>query len=258
MRSPSLVVLAPGLFALAAAGASGCGGATPDPPPPPPAHHGHHGHHAHDAHAHPPGAHHHGHGMHHRFEDAEAWAQELDAPERDAWQLPDRVVGALALAPTAVVADLGAGTGYFSVRLARAVPSGRVLAIDVEPSMVRYLADRATREGLANLLAVEGTATDAGIREPVDLVLVVNTYHHIAERTAYFAALREHLRPGGRLAIVDFRLDSERGPPREHKLAPDQVQAELEAAGYALVASHDFLPDQYFLVFEGRSRTAAP
>jgi SAM-dependent methyltransferase len=209
-------------------------------------------------HAHPPGAHHHGHAMHHRFQDAEGWAQEFDAPERDAWQQPDRVVAALALAPDAVVADLGAGTGYFSVRLARAVPQGRVIGLDVEPEMVRYLADRAQREGLANLLAGEATATDAGLREPVDLVLVVDTYHHIEDRTAYFARLRERLRPGGRVAIVDFRLDSERGPPREHKIAPEAVRAELEAAGYALAASHDFLPDQYFLVFEGSPAGSAP
>jgi SAM-dependent methyltransferase len=233
----------------------GCGGAAPATEG---AHTHPSTHHAHGEHAHPPGGHQHGHTMHHRFEDPEAWAQEFDAPERDAWQQPDRVVSALGLPRDAVVADLGAGTGYFAVRLARAVPEGRVLAIDVEPSMVRYLADRATREGLPNLLAVEGTATDTGIREPVDLVLVVDTYHHIAERTAYFAALRARLRPRGRVAIVDFRLDSERGPPREHKIAPEQVRAELEAAGYELAATHDFLPDQYFLVFEGRNAAGAP
>lgn len=243
------------LAGLVLTSASACGGASPSAETPPPAQHGHH---AHGAHTHPPGAHHHGHAMHHRFDDPETWAQEFDAPERDAWQQPDRVVMALGLRPDAVVADLGAGTGYFSVRLARAVPQGRVLAIDVEPSMVRYLADRAAREGLPNMLAVEGTATDAGIREPVDLVLVVDTYHHIADRTSYFAALRERLRSGGRLAIVDFRLDSERGPPREHKIAPEQVRHELEAAGFRLVTTHDFLPDQYFLVFEGRNDASTP
>jgi SAM-dependent methyltransferase len=221
----------------------GCGGGQASEPAP-----------SHATHHHPegdePGGHHHGHGMPHRFEDAEAWAQEFDAPERDAWQMPDRVVEALALAPTAVVADLGAGTGYFSVRLARAVPEGRVLAIDVEASMVRYLADRAQREGLSNLLAVEATATDPGVREAVDLVLVVDTYHHIENRVVYFAALRERLAPGGRLAIVDFRLSSDRGPPAEHKIAPEVVGEELAQAGYRLVTQHDFLPDQYFLVFE--------
>lgn len=208
--------------------------------------------------AHEPGGHHHGHAMHRRFVGAEDWAREFDAPERDAWQMPDRVIEALALAPDAVVADLGAGTGYFAMRLGRAVPQGRVLALDLEAEMVRYLADRAAREGLTNVLAGESMADDPGIREPVDLVLVVDTYHHIEDRTAYFGRLRERLAPGGRLAIVDFRLDSERGPPREHKIAPETVRAELEAAGYRLAASHDFLPDQYFLVFEGSSAAGAP
>jgi SAM-dependent methyltransferase len=220
-------------------GALGCGGGASDAPPPEHA-------------SAEPGGHHHQHGMHRRFDDAEGWAAEFDAPERDAWQEPDRVIAALALPRAAVVADLGAGTGYFSVRLARAVPEGRVLALDIEASMVRYLADRAQREGLTNLLAGEATETDSGLREPVDLVLVVDTYHHISDRTAYFARLREQLRPGGRLAIVDFRLDSERGPPREHKIAPEAVRAELEAAGYQLVEQHDFLADQYFLIFAAR------
>jgi len=196
--------------------------------------------------------------MHRRFDDAQQWAREFDAPERDAWQQPDRVIAALALAPDTGGADLGAGTGTFAMRSARAVPQGHVLALDIEPEMVRYLADRATREGLANVRAGEATADDAGIREPVDVVLVVDTYHHIEDRTAYFARLREHLAPGGRLAIVDFRLSSDRGPPREHKIAPETVQAELGAAGYRLAASHDFLPDQYFLVFEGSSGETSP
>jgi SAM-dependent methyltransferase len=196
--------------------------------------------------AHPPGVQH---GMHHRFEHPETWAPELDAPERDAWQQPERVIEALALPPGAVVADLGAGTGYFAVRLARAVPAGRVLALDLEASMVRYLADRAGREGLPNMFAGESTETDAGLRETVDLVLVVNTYHHLADRTAYFERLRARLRGDGRVAILDFRLGSDRGPPREHKIAPDVVQRELEAAGYRLLEQHEFLTDQYFLVF---------
>ncbi len=240
MRAVLAATLVP-ILAGSAAGMSGCGGSQPD-----------------TSSTAAPGGHHHGHAMHRRFDDAEQWAREFDAPERDAWQQPDRVIEALALSPGAVVADLGAGTGYFSMRLARAVPQGHVLALDIEPEMVRYLADRATREGLANVRAGEATADDAGIREPVDLVLVVDTYHHIADRTAYFARLRGHLAPGGRLAIVDFRLSSERGPPPEHKIAPETVQAELEAAGFRLAVSHDFLADQYFLIFEGSPATTSP
>jgi cyclopropane fatty-acyl-phospholipid synthase-like methyltransferase len=190
--------------------------------------------------------------MPHRFEDAEAWSKRFDSPERDAWQKPDDVVRALALPPDAAVVDLGAGTGYFAARLARALPGGRVLGLDVEPNMVRFMTERAKREGLTNLVARETPKDRAGLEGPVDLVLLVDTYHHLSDRPAYFRALRSSLTPRGRLAIVDFRLESERGPPKEHRLAPERVIAELAEAGFALSGRHEFLPDQYFLVFSAR------
>ena len=97
----------------------------------------------------------------HRFSDAEKWAHVFDDPERDAWQKPHQVIEALALKPGAVVADLGAGTGYFSVRLARMVPKGTVYAVDVEPDMVKYLGQRAAREKLKNMIAVAAAPGDA-------------------------------------------------------------------------------------------------
>jgi predicted methyltransferase len=185
----------------------------------------------------------------HTFRDAEKWSHVFDDPQRDAWQKPHQVIQALALAPDARVADLGAGTGYFSARLANMLPKGRVYAVDIEPDMVRFLADRAKREGLKNLTAVRGAADDARLPEKADLILLVDVYHHIEGREAYFRKLRDALRPGGRLAIIDFTLDSPRGPPVAARVAPDQVKAELKAAGFALGAEHRFLPDQYFLVF---------
>jgi SAM-dependent methyltransferase len=185
----------------------------------------------------------------HRFKDAERWARVFDDPARAAWQKPDEVIKALGLASDAKVADIGAGTGYFSARLARALASGRVYAVDAEPDMVRYLGDRAKREGLANLVPVQAGERDPKLPEPVDLALLVDVYHHVPARVQYFEALRGCLRPDGRLAIVDFRLDSPRGPPRTARIAPERVKEELGRAGYALVAEHAFLPDQYFLVF---------
>jgi len=187
--------------------------------------------------------------MHHRFDDAEAWSATFDAADRDAWQMPERVIETLALANNAEVADVGAGTGYFSMRIARAVPEGHVHAIDVEPSMVRHLANRAAEEGLSNVLAIEGTATETGLAGTVDVVLMVDTCHHIANRPIYFAALRRRLNPAGRVVIIDFRMDSSMGPSAEFKVAPDVVEAEMREAGYRLSASHAFLPEQYFLEF---------
>jgi len=186
--------------------------------------------------------------LHRHFEDADRWSQVFDDPARDVWQKPAEVVRALALPPDASVADIGAGTGYFSVRLARAVPQGRVYAVDIAPTMVKHLEARAQREKLANLVARQGSPDDPQLPQPVDLVVLVDTYHHIGDRETYFRRLRESLARTGRLAIIDFRPDSPAGP-RQGRVAPDAVKAELARAGYRLAAEHDFLPYQYFLVF---------
>ena len=188
--------------------------------------------------------------FHRRFDDAEKWAKEFDKPERDGWQKPEEVIDALHLDRTASVADVGAGTGYFSAKIAKRLPDGKVFAADVEPDMVRYLGERGGREHIANLLPVQASADAANLPEPVDLILVVDTYHHIGHRIDYFAKLKSSLRPGARLAIIDFRANSPIGPPVEHRIPPEKVGEELAAAGYTLVESHDFLPRQYFLVFK--------
>ncbi|HEY7245132.1 MAG TPA: class I SAM-dependent methyltransferase [Xanthobacteraceae bacterium] len=191
-------------------------------------------------------------GYRHSFGNAEVWAKEFDDPARDAWQKPDEVLDVLHLERTARVADLGAGTGYFSVRIAKRIPEGKLFAADIEPDMLRYLGERAHHEHLHVLAPVLASAESPNLPEPVDLVLVVDTYHHIDNRVAYFAKLRASLRLNGRLAIVDFRADSPVGPPPEHRISPEKVTEELIAAGYSLVATHQFLPRQYFLVFQSR------
>jgi SAM-dependent methyltransferase len=185
----------------------------------------------------------------HSFGGAEHWAHVFDDPKRDAWQKPHEVIEALALAPDAVIADIGSGTGYFAVRLANMVPKGRVYGVDIEPDMVRYLAERAKREKRENVVALAGAPDDPRLPEKADLVLMVDVFHHIDERERYFRKLRASLKPAGRIAIIDFRLDSPEGPPRAARIAPERVLAELERAGYALAQEHRFLPNQYFLVF---------
>jgi len=185
----------------------------------------------------------------HSFGGAEKWARIFDDPQRDAWQKPHEVIQALALKPDAVIADIGSGTGYFSVRFAHMVPQGRVYGVDTEPDMVKYLAGRAKREGLKNVIAVAGAPDDPRLPEKADLIILVDVFHHIENREHYFRKLRESLKPGGRVAIIDFRMDSPEGPPRSARIAPDRVKTELKGAGYALVEEHTFLPNQYFLVF---------
>jgi cyclopropane fatty-acyl-phospholipid synthase-like methyltransferase len=187
--------------------------------------------------------------MQHRFDDPARLAKSFDDPKRDAWQMPERVITALALSPNASVADIGAGTGYFSMRLARAVPSGTVYAVDIEPNMVAHLKTRAAGEKLPNVSPVLASATSPNLAQPVDVILVVDTYHHIGNRPDYFRALRSRLAPGGRIAIIDFRKDSPEGPPVHFRFTPEQIKKEMADAGYAVAAEHDFLPRQHFLVF---------
>jgi SAM-dependent methyltransferase len=191
--------------------------------------------------------------FHRSFEDADKWAKEFDNPERNAWQKPEQVLDAVNLEPTSTVADIGAGTGYFSVRIAKRVPKGKIFAADLEPDMVRYLGERAQRDHLPNLVPVQASADAANLPEPVDTILIVDTYHHIENRTQYFAKLKSSLRPNGRLAIVDFKADSPSGPPMQYRISPERVSEELNAAGYALFETHEFLPRQYFLVFQKRA-----
>ena len=185
----------------------------------------------------------------HSFSGAEQWAHVFDDPKRDEWQKPHEVIRALALKPDAVIADIGSGTGYFAVRFANMVPKGRVYGVDIEPDMVKYLATRAKREKRDNIVAIVGAPDDPRLPEEVDLILMVDVFHHVEDRAGYFRKLRASLKPGGRVAIIDFRIDSPEGPPKAARIAADRVIAELEGAGYTLAREHRFLPNQYFLVF---------
>ena len=190
----------------------------------------------------------------HSFSGAENWSQVFDDPKRDATQKPHEVIMALALKPDAVVADIGSGTGYFSVRFAHAVSKGRVYGVDTEPDMVKYLAERVKREKIGNVTAIAGKPDDPRLPVKVDLIVMVDVFHHIADRAAYLKKLQSYLKPGGRIAIIDFRMDSPDGPPQSARLAPDSVKGEFKAAGYTLAQEHAFLPNQYFLVFQPAKR----
>lgn len=188
----------------------------------------------------------------HRFDNPDELAKGFDDPARDAWQMPQRVVDALKLAPGQAVADIGSGTGYFSVRLARSAAKPTVYGVDIEPAMRDYLTKRVAAEKLTNVHAVLAGSDRTNLPAPVDVVLIVNTYHHIPSRVAYFAALKTHLKPGARVAIVDFRKDSPEGPPAEFRMPPEQITGELAQAGFALAESHDFLPRQVFLIYTAK------
>jgi ubiquinone/menaquinone biosynthesis C-methylase UbiE len=190
------------------------------------------------------------HGHHPRFDDPKKWSASFDDPERDKWQMPGRIVEALALKPTDIVADIGAGTGYMAVRFARALKGGTVLAVDIEPNMVKHMAERAKAAGIDNLRGVIGGAQSPNLPEAVDVAFLLNVYHHIDARPAYFKQLRASLKPGGRVAIVDFRPDAPAGAPKHMRISAETITEEMKAAGYKPAGSFDFLPRQSFLVFQ--------
>lgn len=179
--------------------------------------------------------------------DPAVYAAELDAKERYWWQQPEAVVEMLACAPGMTIVDLGAGPGYFIPYLSRAVgPSGRVYALDVDPTMVEHLVRRVAQERLHNVTPVLVPPENPSLSpRAADRVLVVNTWHHLTDRVAYAKHLREALRPGGQVLVVDFDANSPEGPPAAHRLSPETVVGELRAAGFAVAQLEESLPYQY-------------
>lgn len=186
-----------------------------------------------------------GHG-HHRFDDPEAWAQRWDNAERDEWQQPERVIALMEITEGMSAADIGTGTGYFMPHLVEAVgPGGSVQCLDVEPAMVDYVNRRADELGAANAIARQVPHDDPQLAPgSVDRVLVVNTWHHLGDRSTYARRVGEGLAPGGAVFVVEYDMETEPGPPREMRLLPEQVIADFEAAGFVAEVVGT-LPRQY-------------
>jgi ubiquinone/menaquinone biosynthesis C-methylase UbiE len=203
--------------------------------------------HHHHSHQPPQGAAH-----DHRFNDIDQAVKMFENAERDVWQKPDEVVKQLQLRAGEVVADIGAGTGYFTRRFAAAVgPQGKAVGLDIESTMVTHINEEAQKRGLTNLSARQVLPNDPQLGpQSVDVVFICDTYHHMQERVAYARLLAQALKSGGRVVIVDFqKRPLPLGPPMEWKLAPEAVTEEFRQAGFQLARSEEFLPYQYFLEF---------
>lgn len=181
---------------------------------------------------------------------------ELEDPERDAWARPDEVVAALPLdSPQMIVADVGAGSGYFSRRIAARIPEGKVIAVDVDADFVDYVKKHRDAWGTPNVEPRLAMYENALLPEAsVDLVFVSNTYAYIRDRDAYFTGIQHALRPGGKLVIIDFRPDAElsgveNAPKPSQRVSRDAVVSQIESLGFALDHEETFLPHQYYLVF---------
>jgi ubiquinone/menaquinone biosynthesis C-methylase UbiE len=191
--------------------------------------------------------------QHHPPESTSAYIKALEDPGRDAWQKPEDVMGHLELKPGETVADIGAGSGYFTVRLARAVgPGGKVYAVDIDQGMLNYVEQRAGQEHLSNIQTVRADPDDPKLpASSVDLIFICDTLHHISGREKYYPLLARSLKPEGRFVDVDFdKRPMPIGPPVEMKIAKSAMVDEAKAAGFHLVKELEFLPYQYFLVFQ--------
>ena len=184
------------------------------------------------------------HQMHHT---ADEFAQVLDDPRRDAWQKPHEVVMALDLKPDEVVADLGAGTGYFAKRFAR--HAGKVYAVDISKKLLDI-----AKKNEPRLETVLASPDDPKLpTKNVDTIFICDVLHHITNREQYYSKMAAALKPGGRIVIVDFhKRETEMGPPVSERIAEQDAVRELEAAGFRKTRSWDFLEAQYMLEFRAR------
>jgi ubiquinone/menaquinone biosynthesis C-methylase UbiE len=203
----------------------------------------------------PPDDHAHGdkHDRHGNPPNLDEYIAKMEAPDREEWQKPSQVLQVLSLKPGQVVCDIGAGPGYFALRLARAVGDrGTIYAVDVAPRILKALLDRIEQSGVRNVVPVFALASDPLLpREACDLILIVDTFHHFPEPVSYLGRLAASLRKGGRIVNIDFhKREMPVGPSMDHKISREEFLAKATAAGLKLTAEHTFLPYQYFLIFE--------
>ncbi|MDP3719305.1 MAG: methyltransferase domain-containing protein [Acidobacteriota bacterium] len=175
----------------------------------------------------------------------------LERPEREAEEAPSKALAALELKPGMVVADIGAGSGYYTSRMAKQVgPTGQVFATDIQPGMLEILNRRIKSEGLANVTTVLGAVDDPKLAPAsIDLAIMVDVYHELQSPQVFLQRLKPVFKPGGRLVLVEFRKEDPKVPILEvHKMSVAEVKMELEAEGFVIDQVIDVLPWQHIIV----------
>jgi ubiquinone/menaquinone biosynthesis C-methylase UbiE len=192
------------------------------------------------------------HEVHRLHGDPTAYIAALEDPKRDAYQKPHEVIQALRLRSGEVIADIGAGSGYFAMRLAQHVGStGHVYAVDISPDMIRRLNERVHQARLVNISTILATPSNPLLPRPVDRFLFVNVWHHVEDQAGYLALMKKMLKPGGQIVMIDFhKRDLPVGPPAAMKIAREDLLKQMRGHGFRIREEHTFLPYQYFVVFE--------
>jgi len=190
--------------------------------------------------------------MHKLHRDPKAYISALEDPKRDAYQKPHEVIHALGLKPGEVIADIGAGSGYFTFHLARHVgEKGKVYAVDISPDMILHI-NRRIREAKANnVVSVLAEPADPLLPDQsVNRFFICDVWHHVESQTKYLSLMKKMLKPGGEIVMIDFhKKELPFGPPLQMKIAREDLINQMETNGFRLTKEHTFLPHQYFLVF---------
>jgi ubiquinone/menaquinone biosynthesis C-methylase UbiE len=192
--------------------------------------------------------------VHRLHGDPAAYIKALEDPARDAYQKPHEVIEALALKPGEIVADIGSGSGYFTLRMAHRIgATGHVYGVDVSADMIRHLNERIRDGGVLNASTILARPDDPLLPQKVDRFVIVDVWHHVDDQAKYLALMKKQLKPGGQIVMIDFhKRDLPVGPPAAMKIAREDLIAQMEKAGFSVAREHTFLPYQYFVVFVPR------
>ena len=193
--------------------------------------------------------------MHHLHQDPKAYVAMLEDPKRDAYQKPHEVIEALQLKDGETIADIGAGSGYFTFRLARHVgEKGRIYAVDVSPDMIVHLNRRIRDSGIKNVTTILCPPDDPLLQDgTIDRIFICDTWHHIEAHPAYLRLLKKALKPGGQIVMIDFKKEGTPvGPPAEMRISRDDLVQEMQQNGWSLINEQKFLPYQYFITFAAK------
>jgi len=195
------------------------------------------------------------HQMHQLHRDPKSYIDALEDPKRDAYQKPHEVIHALGLKPGEILADIGAGSGYFTFHLARHVgEQGKVYAVDVSPDMIRHVNRRIRETKTTNVVTMLADPDDPLLPDrSVDRFFICDVWHHVDNQSKYLSLMKQMLKPGGEIVMIDFhKKELPFGPPMQMKIAREDVIKQMETNGFKMTKEHTFLPYQYFLVFAAK------